>query len=123
MFVATGFGKWGMTQGTLAGNILCDLILDQEEPVGRGLLAAEESRARRNGPCRSDERRDGLASGLQRAQGEMPHMLAFKCKLVWNRDERSWDCPCHGSRFAEDGSVLDTPAIHGIEPAGDPECK
>ena len=32
------------------------------------------------------------------------------CALKWNPAEHSWDCPCHGSRFTADGSVLDGPA-------------
>ena len=28
------------------------------------------------------------------------------CQVNWNAAERSWDCPCHGSRFAPDGAVL-----------------
>ena len=31
------------------------------------------------------------------------------------RDERSWDCPCHGSRFSPEGEVLDGSAVHGLE--------
>jgi glycine/D-amino acid oxidase-like deaminating enzyme/nitrite reductase/ring-hydroxylating ferredoxin subunit len=37
------------------------------------------------------------------------------CQVNWNRAERSWDCPCHGSRFAPDGSVLHGPAVHRLE--------
>ena len=33
------------------------------------------------------------------------------CHLHWNSFERCWDCPCHGSQFAPDGSVLNGPAI------------
>ena len=33
------------------------------------------------------------------------------CILAWNAAERSWDCPCHGSRFAVDGDVLQGPAV------------
>jgi len=33
------------------------------------------------------------------------------CHLAWNSFERCWDCPCHGSQFAPDGSVLNGPAI------------
>ncbi|MGN0288763.1 MAG: FAD-dependent oxidoreductase [Lachnospiraceae bacterium] len=36
-----------------------------------------------------------------------PHM---GCALEWNADEKSWDCPCHGSRFDIDGKLLDNPA-------------
>ena len=37
------------------------------------------------------------------------------CQVNWNRAERSWDCPCHGSRFAPDGEVLHGPAVHRLE--------
>ena len=33
------------------------------------------------------------------------------CKVRWNSVETSWDCPCHGSRFAPDGTVIEGPAI------------
>ena len=37
------------------------------------------------------------------------------CRLGWNTAERSWDCPCHGSRFAPDGTVLQGPATAPLE--------
>jgi glycine/D-amino acid oxidase-like deaminating enzyme/nitrite reductase/ring-hydroxylating ferredoxin subunit len=37
------------------------------------------------------------------------------CIVAWNDAERSWDCPCHGSRFAVDGEVLQGPAVHSLE--------
>ena len=37
------------------------------------------------------------------------------CQVNFNSAERSWDCPCHGSRFAPDGAVLEGPAVHGLE--------
>ena len=37
------------------------------------------------------------------------------CQVNWNAAERSWDCPCHGSRFAPDGAVLQGPAVHRLE--------
>jgi glycine/D-amino acid oxidase-like deaminating enzyme/nitrite reductase/ring-hydroxylating ferredoxin subunit len=37
------------------------------------------------------------------------------CQVRWNRAERSWDCPCHGSRFAPGGEVLQGPAVHRLE--------
>jgi len=37
------------------------------------------------------------------------------CTVGWNPAERSWDCPCHGSRFATDGRVLNGPAVRDLE--------
>ena len=40
-----------------------------------------------------------------------PHL---GCALKYNTQERSWDCPCHGSRFDSDGKLLDNPATDDI---------
>jgi glycine/D-amino acid oxidase-like deaminating enzyme/nitrite reductase/ring-hydroxylating ferredoxin subunit len=39
----------------------------------------------------------------------------MSCLVTWNRAERSWDCPCHGSRFDVDGRVLQGPAVRPLE--------
>ena len=40
------------------------------------------------------------------------------CVVAWNSSEKSWDCPCHGSRYdPRDGHVLNGPAIKGLAPA------
>ena len=44
-----------------------------------------------------------------------PTCTHMGCQVQWNRAERSWDCPCHGSRFAPDGTVLEGPATHRLE--------
>ncbi len=51
--------------------------------------------------------------------GEL-HALSAKCTHLgcvvhWNSAERSWDCPCHGSRFDTDGAVLHGPAASALE--------
>ena len=40
-----------------------------------------------------------------------PHL---GCQLEWNPDEKSWDCPCHGSRFDYHGNLIDNPAQANI---------
>lgn len=35
----------------------------------------------------------------------------MRCELEWNSSERTWDCPCHGSRFSYQGEIFEGPAI------------
>ncbi len=44
-----------------------------------------------------------------------PACTHIKCEVSWNSSERSWDCPCHGSRFDIDGEMLTGPARKDLE--------
>jgi glycine/D-amino acid oxidase-like deaminating enzyme/nitrite reductase/ring-hydroxylating ferredoxin subunit len=65
--------------------------------------------------------------GVYRDQNGLLHIVSaqcthLKCTLAWNRDETSWDCPCHGSRFTYDGKVMNGPAnfdLHVYSEAGE----
>jgi Rieske Fe-S protein len=65
--------------------------------------------------------RDGLGkSGVYRDDDGELHGVSLRCThlgclLRFNGAERSWDCPCHGSRFDVDGGVLEGPAVHPLE--------
>jgi len=37
------------------------------------------------------------------------------CEVNWNSAETSWDCPCHGSRFSNEGDIIEGPAIRPLE--------
>ncbi len=102
-YVATGFNKWGMTGAMAAAWILRDQLLGRKNEYGE-LLS----------PSRSILRRQLWVNGIHAAgnllkptRPRCPHM---GCALVWNPAEHSWDCPCHGSRFAKDGRLLENPA-------------
>ena len=60
-------------------------------------------------------------AGVFRDEDGAVHAVSLRCThmgclLRFNAAERSWDCPCHGSRFDVDGSVLEGPAVHSLEP-------
>jgi len=43
-----------------------------------------------------------------------PDCSHLGCRLTFNTAERSWDCPCHGSRFDVDGHVIQGPAVNDL---------
>lgn len=57
---------------------------------------------------------------VARDQHNQLHILSpvcthLKCFVQWNKEETSWDCPCHGSRFSIDGKVVTGPAVTNLE--------
>ncbi len=103
LYVAAGFNKWGMTSSLVAAGLLTDLILGRDNPYtpvfspSRGILR----------PQLAANILESLLGLLTPTVPRCPHM---GCALKYNAAEHSWDCPCHGSRFGEDGSLLTGPA-------------
>jgi glycine/D-amino acid oxidase-like deaminating enzyme/nitrite reductase/ring-hydroxylating ferredoxin subunit len=63
--------------------------------------------------------KDGQKIAISRdAKGEVAACSAIcthmKCIVNWNPSEKSWDCPCHGSRFDRKGKVIEGPALHDL---------
>ena len=112
LFVATGFNKWGMTSSMAAAMILSDLVRGKEHPYGE-LFRPSRSILRKQLLCNTLEAAVNL---LTPTKPRCPHL---GCALKWNRQEHSWDCPCHGSRFSADGELLDNPATGNIK--GNPD--
>ncbi|QNK39138.1 FAD-dependent oxidoreductase [Caproicibacter fermentans] len=53
--------------------------------------------------------------GLHGVKTVCTHM---RCPLKWNPEEKTWDCPCHGSRFDADGNILENPAFLPLDKRG-----
>lgn len=107
LYVATGFGKWGMTSSMVSAMILSDLVQDRDNVYGE--LFSPQRRVLR--PQLAVNAAESAWNLLKPTKPRCPHL---GCALQWNPQEHSWDCPCHGSRFAQSGELLDNPATDGL---------
>jgi len=152
VYVATGYRKWGMTNGTAAAMILADTIIGRDNPWAetfdsnraaisqsvKGLITENLDVAKRFigdriaslNPPSADDLSPG-EGGIVDLNGEKvaafrdddgtvhavsPTCTHMGCRVNFNPAERSWDCPCHGSRFSVDGCVLQGPATKDLAP-------
>ncbi len=103
LFVATGFNKWGMTNAMVAADVLGDLVTGKSNPYA-GVFSPSRRVWYPQLAVNAFESAVGL---LTPTTPRCPHL---GCALKYNLAEHSWDCPCHGSRFGEDGELIDNPA-------------
>lgn len=103
MYVATGFNKWGMTSSMVAAMLLRDYVQGKHNPSSP-VFSPSRSILR---PQLAVNAGEAVLNLLTPTTKRCPHL---GCALKWNPQERSWDCPCHGSRFTEDGQCIDNPA-------------
>jgi glycine/D-amino acid oxidase-like deaminating enzyme/nitrite reductase/ring-hydroxylating ferredoxin subunit len=151
VYVATGYSKWGMTNGTAAGMIISDRILGRRNPwaalfdsrrlprrsalagflkenasAGLHFFADRVSRADRatvddlepgdGGIIRVRGRKTAVyrdESGALHANS--PVCQHLYCLVEWNPAERSWDCPCHGSRYDGTGRAIQGPTTKDLK--------
>jgi len=108
LYVTTGFNKWGMTSSLVSAKILTDMILGKT-PGYAEVFSPQRSVMK---PQLFVNGFTAAGSLLTPAARRCPHM---GCALKWNPAEHSWDCPCHGSRFGENGALLDNPATGDLK--------
>lgn len=147
VFVATGFSKWGMSQGIVAARLIVDLILNQPnryedlyDPTRSKWKLADAARFIKTNADVAKELVKGKLKPTDKQVDELgldegaivkhngEHVAAYcdpdgnvsmigtacthmGCTVNWNQAERSWDCPCHGSRFKPNGEVIEGPAL------------
>lgn len=135
IIIATGFNTWGMTNGILSGKIISDLILGRNNKyiklfnpkrslnlnVITNITGNISSIIKANSKYNSDIKYSIINSkevatyidenGNHTVYTTCPHM---GCKLIFNEIEKTWDCPCHGSRFDLDGNSIEGPSNYNI---------
>ena len=107
LYVATGFNKWGMTSSMAAAHILADLLVEKENPYA-AVFSPSRCMVK---PQLAVNALEATGNLLRFSKKRCPHL---GCALKWNKQEHSWDCPCHGSRFDEKGKLLDNPATNDL---------
>lgn len=103
LYVASGFNKWGMTGAMVSALLLNDMITGQKNDYSQ---LYDPSRSILH-PQLAVNTFESAVNLLSVSKKRCPHL---GCALKWNKSEHSWDCPCHGSRFSENGKLLDNPA-------------
>lgn len=149
ILVATGYRKWGMTNGTAAAMLIRDMITEKDNPykglfnpsrfyadpsiknfisanmdVAKHLIKGKFSIEQQKNSLDLNEATiktvDGKKVGcFMDESGEM-HVVDttcthLGCEVAWNNSEKTWDCPCHGSRFSYNGDVIEGPAIEPLK--------
>ena len=115
LYAVTGFNKWGMTSSMAAATLIADLILGRDSPYQQ-VFSPSRSVLRPQLAANAGETTLNL---LTPTRPRCPHL---GCALKYNPQEHSWDCPCHGSRFAGGGTLLDGPATGNLpHPPPQPE--
>lgn len=148
IFVATGFGKWGMTQSTAAALVIKDLItvgksnweslyspsrftptasaktfIKENLNVASNLITGKVSTLSNHASLEKGNavvlEGGGQKIGMYKDEEGILHIVDttcthMGCELKWNNAEKSWDCPCHGSRFSHEGKVIEGPAFKSL---------
>lgn len=145
ILVATGYRKWGMSNGTAAALLLCDIVLNkkndfkslytpsrfyanpslknfliQNANVASHLIKGKLELSNIDPKTLSNDeaaiiRVRGERKGAYRdTEGSLyivdTTCTHIGCEVEWNSGDRTWDCPCHGSRFTYTGDVIEGPA-------------
>jgi len=91
----------------VSAKILCDMILGKNNAY-QDIFS----------PQRSMLKPQLFINGLETSKNLLtptsPRCPHLGCALKWNKQEHSWDCPCHGSRFEKDGKLIDNPSTGNL---------
>ena len=145
LLIGTGYNTWGMTNGSLAGKILADIILKNNNKylelfnplrkinlgkifnfpliIGSNIYAYTKSKLFKQKKWYDGKiiftTKNGKKLAIYTDSNNKKHIVHalcphLKCGLVFNEIEKTWDCPCHGSRFDIDGNSIEGPSNYNI---------
>ncbi len=144
LLIATAYNTWGMTNSYLAGIILSDIILNRHnqfenlfnplrvkslktfvnyiDNIACNMKGFIESKIVKNKDWYSNnveiKNINGINVGIYKENDKVykvntkcPHL---GCSLIFNEKEKTWDCPCHASRFDINGKCIKGPSRYDI---------
>lgn len=116
IWLATGFRKWGISNSLVAGQIVSDGLLGRPN-AGIKLYSPQHTKV---GDAFLQALKIGGQTVLDLVGGYMtrasnPRCTHLGCKTRWNEADETWDCPCHGSRYSKDGSIIEGPAVKPLD--------
>lgn len=142
LLMASGFNTWGFTNGTLAGKLIIDIILNKENKyidlfspnrkinlskivrfpldVGcslKSILKSNKNNVNNKNVIYKKIGKDNVA--IYKDNNGKEHIVHnrcphMKCGIVFNEIEQTWDCLCHGSRYDIDGKCIEGPSNYDI---------
>jgi glycine/D-amino acid oxidase-like deaminating enzyme len=108
IYVATGFNEWGMTTSMISAEILCDMICGKSNKYEKVF-----------NPSRNIFKPQlfaNLGETVINFANPLPKRCThLGCALKWNKYEHTWDCACHGSRFSENGEIINNPSTKELK--------
>lgn len=116
MYIGTGYNTWGLTNGFLAGSIISNLITNKDNKYIKLFNPKRKNISQITGSI-SDifKNIDGYIKGYMKSDKNCPKCPHMGCKLLYNSIEKTWDCPCHGSRFDKTGKCISAPSNKDID--------
>lgn len=138
MYISTSYGAWGMTSSIIGAKLISDLICNKDNKyeslfnpkriniplifnsilgIFNYLKVYIESPFHKSNPYYV--KINGFIYGIYVDKKGIKHKVKLicphmKCSLVFNKEELTWDCPCHGSRFDIDGNIINSPTVKKI---------
>ena len=109
LLIGTGYNTWGLTNGFLAGKILSDILKKKDNPY-ISLFSPKRSFSSISYLDSIVKNMSGYLKGISHSY-KCPHM---GCGLIYNEIEKTYDCPCHGSRFDSTGKCILSPSNQDI---------